>query len=153
MMRINIALIALVFMTLSLGGCATTRHYKDTLPHNLKVTSKIESVKAALDIYSVGQQCKITYLGTVDIDQDLLEIGIATGKASYLVVSFTSSSFWSSSSGFTHYDISLLPRKAYRYLIDVSYIDNIYNVTVYEINQLSGEKREMEGKELQNCGS
>ena len=77
----------------------------------------------------------------------------AKGQASYLVVSFTSASFWSNRSGQINYDFTLLPREAYRYTIDVSYLDNIYNVTVYEINRASGEKREMEGGELRNCRS
>jgi len=135
------------------GGCSTTKIYKDVLSHNLEVNSETDSVETTLDIYSVGAQCESEYLGTVALDRSSIELGIAIEKPSYLSVGFASSSFWSSSSGFISYDFTLLPRKAFRYEVDVSYIDNIYNVIVYEVGQFTGEKREMEAAELWNCHS
>lgn len=135
------------------SGCSSTKLYKDVLTHNLEVNSRTDSVEVNLDIYSVGMQCESEYLGTVALDRDSIELGIAMEKPSYLIVGFASSSFWSNSSGFISYDFTLLPRKAFRYEVDVSYIDNIYNVNFYEVSQLTGEKREMEAAELRNCHS
>ena len=150
-MRLNFTLLALISMVLLAGGCSSTKLYKDVLTHNLEVNSKTDSVKATLDIYSVGEQCEYEHLGIVTLDKSSIELGIAVGKPSYQIVGFASSSFWSSSSGFISYDFTLLPRKAFRYAVDVSYMDDIYNVTVYEVSQLTGKKREMEVAELQNC--
>jgi hypothetical protein len=151
MARLNLTAFALFFTAMSLGGCSTIKHYQAELPHNLEVDSKIESVEATLDIYSIGNQCDKAYLGTVALDRSIVQLGIATGQPSYLVVGFASSSFWSSSSGYISYDITLFPRNAYRYEIEVTYIDDIYNIAVYEINRLTGKIREMDDKELQNC--
>ena len=150
-MRLNFILLALMSMVLLAGGCSATKLYKDVLTHNLELNSKTDSVKATLDIYSVGEQCEYEHLGTVALDKSSIELGIAMEKPSYLIAGFASSSFWSSSSGFIGYDFTLLPHKAFRYTVDVSYIDEIYNVTVYEVSQLTGKKREMESAELQNC--
>jgi len=133
------------------GGCSATKLYEDVFTHNLEVNSKSDSVNVTLDIYSVSEQCEYEHLGTVPLDKSSIESGIAIEKPSYLVVGFASSSSWSSSSGFISYDFTLLPGKAFRYAVDVSYIDKIYNVTVYEVSQLTGKKREMEAAELQNC--
>ena len=151
MQQLNLAVGAFFCIALLLGGCASGKRYTAELPHNLQVNSKTESVEATLDIYSVNEQCETAYQGTVALDRTSLELGIAMGLPSYLVVGFSSSSFWASSSGYISYNFTLLPRKAYRYAIDVSYIDDIYHVAVHEINRNSGEKREMEDKELQNC--
>ena len=150
-MRLNFTLLALMNIMLLAGGCSTTKIYKDVLSHNLEVNSETDSVETTLDIYSVGAQCESEYLGTVALDRSSIELGIAIEKPSYLSVGFASSSFWSSSSGFISYDFTLLPRKAFRYEVDVSYIDDIYNVTVYEVSQLTGKQREMEEAELRNC--
>ena len=151
MKRLNCWILVILFTTLPFSGCSTTRYYKTTLTPNLQINSRTESVEATLDIYSVGTQCEAAYLGSVGLDKSPLELGVATGQPSYLVVGFASPSFWSSTSGYTNYDFTLLPRKSYRYVIDVAYIDDIYSVTVYEVNRLSGKKREMEDEELQNC--
>ena len=149
--RQKLSTLVLLFVVLVLDGCSTIKHYKAELPHNLNVISNTESVEATLDIYSLGKQCETAYLGTIALDKKILALGLATGQPSYIRVGFVSSSFWGNSSGFTNYDISLLPLKPYRYEITVSYIDDIYNVAVYEINRSTGKKREMEDKELGNC--
>ena len=143
----------ILLVMLLFGGCASNiKPYRAELPHNLEIISNTESIEASLHIYSLDKQCKSTYLGSVDLDRDSLQLGIDTGQPSFLVTSFDSSSFWSASSGYMDYGITLIPRKSYRYEIGVSYIDNIYNVKVYEINRSNGIKREMEDRELANCG-
>lgn len=153
LLRLNFNLLALLSITLLASGCSSTKLYKDVLTHNLEVNSKTDSVEVTLDIYSVGMQCESEYLGSVALDKNSIELGIAMEKPSYLIVGFSSSSFWSNSSGLISYDFTLLPRKAFRYEVDVSYIDTIYNVIVYEVSQLTDEKREMEATELRNCQS
>ncbi len=151
MVRLNPTAHAFLFTALLINGCSAIKPYKTELPQNLVVNSRVESVEATLDIYRVGNQCETEYLGTIALDRDILKLGIATGQASYLVVGFAGSSFWGNSSSYTSYDITLLPRKAHRYEVAVSYIDDIYNVDLYEINQNTGQKRELTDIDLQNC--
>ena len=151
--RSNFSRLAVVGLILLIGGCSATKLYKNELAHNLEVNSKTDSVETTLDVYSVGAQCASEYLGRVAIDRGSVGLGIEPEKPSYLVVGFAHSSFWSNSSGSISYDFTLLPRKSFRYEVDVSYIDKIYNVTVYEVSKLTGKKREMEATELRNCFS
>ena len=149
--RLNRTAVAVFITALFLVGCSAMKLYKVELPRNLQVSSRIESVEATLDIYRVGKQCETAYLGTVVLDRNMIELGIAKELPSYLVVGFSGSSFWSNSSSYTSYNITLLPREAYQYELEVSYIDDIYHVAVYEINQNTSKKREMLDTELQNC--
>jgi hypothetical protein len=144
--------LVVLFVSLLVGGCSTsTKHYKIDLPHNLEIISNTESVEVTLDIYNLGKQCEATYMGTIAVDENSPGLGIATGRLSYLVVGFANSSFWGSSSGYIDYDITLLPRQAYRYQMSISYIDDIYRVMVYEIDRATEKKREMEDRELRSC--
>jgi len=90
-------------------------------------------------------------MGSVDLDKNRLQLGIDTDQPSLLVIGFSSSSFWGNSSGYIDYSITLLPGKAYRYEFEVSYVEDIYNIIVYEINRATGKRREMRDGELQNC--
>lgn len=152
MRREYFASLVILFVALLIGGCASnTKPYRADLPQNLEVISNIESVEAVLHIYSSDKQCESVYLGSVNLDRNSLQLGIDTGRPSLLVIGFSSSSFWSSSSEYIDYAVTFVPGKAYHYKIDVSYNDNIYNITVYEINRANGNKREMQDSELQNC--
>lgn len=151
MRRLTLTAAAIVAAALLLSGCSGTRLYKADLPHNLKVLPKTESVKAALDIFSVDRQCQASYQGTVELDNKPLELGLPADKTAYLVVSFASSSFWRSSSSHMNHDALLRTRKGYRYELNVSYIDDIYNVMLYEINAHSGKRRELEMAALNEC--
>lgn len=79
------------------------------------------------------------------------ELGIPTGKATYLTVTFASSSFWRGSSSHMSYNTLLFARKGYRYELDVSYVDDIYNVVLYEIAQRTCKKRELDVTALRDC--
>jgi len=152
MVRQYFSSMVVLYAILLVAGCASNiKQYRVELPHNLEIISNTESVETTLHIYSLGKQCETDYLGTVDINSDSLELGVETERPLYLVVGFASSSFWGNSSGYIDYGVSMLARKAYLYEIAVSYIDNIYNISVYEINRATEEKREMQERELQFC--
>ena len=154
MRREYFASLVILLVALQIGGCASnTKPYRADLPQNLEVISNIESVEAVLHIYSSGKQCESVYLGSVNLDRNSLQLGIDSGRPSHLVIGFSSSSFWSSSSGYIDYGVTFVPGKAYHYEIDVSYNDSIYNITVNEINRANGSKREMQDSELQNCNT
>ena len=64
---------------------------------------------------------------------------------------FSSSSFLAGSSGSIRYETLLKPRAGYTYDVKVSYFDNIYNVTIREIDPRKSSSREIERRSLQAC--
>lgn len=151
MERLTPKVLALVVATLLLAGCSGNRLYKAELPHNLKIHSNTESVTATLDIFSVDKQCQASYQGTVVLDGKSPELGIPSEKATYLTITFASSSFWRGSSSHMSHDTLLIARTGYRYELEVSSVDDIYNVVLYEIAQRTGKKRELEFNALSDC--
>lgn len=145
-----------LLITLSLlTACSGIKTYPNTLDRNLRVTTKtdsgsaLSSVRTAVDIYQVEPDCSIKYSGTIQLDSPDVDIGIPTGRSSYLVFIFSSSGFLSGSST-TSYDTLLRPRKGIRYDIDVSYLEDIYNVVIHE-RQGSNKSREIEARSLAAC--
>jgi len=137
--------------SLLIVGCSNTKPYKAELPHNLRVNTKVEKVKASLDIYGIDKQCKSSYQGTIALNKKTLNIGIPAAKSSYLSIGFAGSSFLRSSSSYTSQGTLLQPRKGYRYMIDATYLDGIYNVAFYEIKKSSGKRRELELRGISSC--
>ncbi|MDH3388988.1 MAG: hypothetical protein OEN02_13900 [Gammaproteobacteria bacterium] len=150
--RPHVYFVAMVVMLLFAGCASPIKPYARVLPDNLEIVSSTESVDTSLDIYRLEKQCEVTYLGTMTVDRETVSVGIEPGKPAYLVIGFSSSSFWGSSSSYINYDFTLLPRKGYRYRVRVSYADAIYNVIVDEIDPKAGNTREMSENELQQCG-
>ena len=86
-----------------LAGCSGKFAYRNTLAKNLHIQTEtdsgsvLSSVAAAVGIYRVDEHCKIDYQGTVDLDTPSVSVGIPSGRPSYLVFEFASSSFLASS--------------------------------------------------------
>lgn len=138
-------------LLLLISGCGGVKAYRAELPVNLLVNTRAVDVKVALDIYTLDTQCKTLYEGTVALTDKPVELGIAVGTPAYLVVKFSSSSFWRSSSSSISSDMVLHPRRGYRYVLDARYIDDIYNVNYQEVNRKTGNRRELEPVGLAAC--
>lgn len=141
-------LLSLSLLTACGGG---TKLYRSSLPPNLTINTVAESVTTTLNIHSVGAQCKTSYQGTVELDKATTELGIPTAKPTYLIVGFSSSSFLRGSNSLTSYDVLLVPRPGYRYEMGIRYVDNIYNVELFEVNRKTGKRRDVGEATLQNC--
>ena len=132
-----------------LVGCSGIRPYPNTLDKNLQVRTEtssgsiFEKVRATVDVYRVDTQCHLEYQGTVDLDKSALAIGIPAERLSYLVFSFASSAFLGGSQSTISQETLLKPRVGYRYDIDVSYRNDIYNVVVRESHPYKGASREI----------
>ena len=144
--------IVLLIILGTLTACSGVKTYSNTLNKNLHVTTKTDSsVDAAIDIYRVKSDCSIKYSGTIQLDNSTVDIGIPAGRSSYLAFTFSSSSFLSGSST-TTYSTLLRPRTDQnKYDIDVSYIENIYNVVIRERRRGSNKGREIETRDLSTC--
>ncbi len=150
-------LITLILAAGFIPGCSGLKTYSSDLDNNLRISSETESgsmfssVNAELDIHRIKPDCSTEYAGTVELDGPPVDVGIPTGRSSYLVFVFESSGFLSSTSGSTSYDTLLRPRRGYQYDIKVSYKENLYNVVINEIAPGGKKRRELESKELAAC--
>jgi len=145
------AVLACALALAQLGGCSSGRKpYPNDLPtKNVSVRSTLSGVRGALHIHSVDAQCRTEYLGTLDLNQPAVVIGIPADRASYLVFNFSSSS-WLRGSHATSHEALLRPRAGHRYEIEASYRNDIYNVVLRELPP-KGAARELPLRDLAAC--
>lgn len=152
-------LIILLLAGSLISGCSALKPYPNTLQKNTLVSIKTDSgsmfsnIVVAVDIFDVDANCKLTYKGTVDLDKPVTEVGLATDRTSYLGFIFKTTGFFSSSNSSMSYYTLLKPRKKYRYNINVSYEDDIYDVEVRETRSRKQKGKEIKRKELSSCRS
>jgi len=155
----NRHIIGLLLAFSLLAGCSGIKTYQNTPDKNLHIKTETDSgsmfskVRAAVDIYRVGPDCKTEYEGTVQLKKPSVDVGVPSGRLSYLVFVFASSGFLSNSSSTITYNTLLKPRVGYNYDIKVSYIDDIYNVVIWETHPSKKKSREIELKDLNACDS
>ena len=89
-------------------------------------------------------------LGTVKLDDETREIGIPSGRSTYLVFVFEKSGLFSASTS-TTYDTLIRPRSGYQYTAKVSYHDNIYNVLLNEIEPGGKQGRKISTRNMKTC--
>jgi len=144
------------FIIFLASGCAQVRPYPNTLAKNLHVHtttdsgSMFSSVHASVEVYEVDAACKTHYRGVVALDAPTVDIGLAPGRQSFLVFGFASSSWLGNSNGAISQATLLTPRSVDIYDIDVSYIDELYNVVIHETDR-NGRKREIDTQRLSAC--
>ena len=140
-----------------LVGCSGIKSYPNTLAKNLHIQTETDSgsffssVRAAVNIYRVDARCQLEYQGTVDLDESSVAVGIPSDRSSYLVFDFASSSFLANSRSSISYETLLEPVAGYNYDIEVSYIDDIYNVEIRETHPFKSVNRDIELKDLNAC--
>ena len=149
-------------LLLSLGllsGCAGVKPYPNTPERNLEIRtetksgSAFSSVGASLGIYRVDARCQIEYQGTIDLDQPAAAVGIPADRLSYLVFRFASSSFLGGTRSAISQETLLRPRPGYRYQVEVSYKDDLYNVAIRERHPDTGATRVVDLRPLASCNA
>lgn len=119
----------ILLISMLVTSCSNIKPYEMHGKNNLIASSKTDDdVEAAIDIYHVDKACKYNYKGTITLENGINKISLTENRLNYLVVSFSTSSFWASSSSSMSQDMMIKPNKNYNYKLDLSYIDNIYNV-------------------------
>lgn len=140
-----------------LAGCSGKFAYPNTLAKNLQIETETDSasvfssVRAAMGVYRVDEQCRIEYQGSVDLDAPSISVGIPSGKPSYLVFEFASSSFLASSRRSITYETLLVPVAGRDYRLEVSYLDDIYNVQIRETQPGDPAARKVPRRDLRSC--
>lgn len=140
-----------------LGACSNIKPYPDHQPENVvvKVTADSGSfftdIKTALHIYNVNNKCESHYLGTVDFDNPDTSLGLPANKLLYLDFSFVNSGFLSNQSSSMSYDTLLTPQKGAQYYIQLSYLDDMYNMEIWEKRSNKASKRELDRQSYDSC--
>ena len=146
---------ALIVMLM--GGCSGIKTYSNTMEKNLSIRAELDEstffskLKASVDIYSVDSECRTLYKGTVKLRDAPIDVGLPSGRMSYLDFIFERSSSWRGLSNTISKGTLLKPRKGIRYDITASYMDNIYYVEVFEKGKGKKSRREVELRELGAC--
>src|SRR5215813_11170606 len=132
------------------AGCSGLKTYPDQEPKNIHVTTHVDrSVRAALHVHEITGPCTSRYEGTVTLDKPTIDVGIAADRPLYLLVTFDTSSFLSGSRA-TSSGTMMRARAGYAYGLDVSYRQDMYNVTLREIDR-RGVSRELAHEPLVRC--
>jgi len=143
------------FATL-VSGCAQVTPYPNTLAKNVHVHTRTDtgsmfsSVQANLHVYAVDRECKTRYLGVMALNVPTVDVGLAPDRRAYLVFGFNSSSWLANGDSSISQDTLLTPRNGYSYDIDVSYIDDLYNVVIHEVDR-RGHRHEVDTRRLSAC--
>jgi hypothetical protein len=140
-----------------LAGCSGIKTYPNSLDKNLQVRTSTDSgsifsrVRASLSISRVDAQCRTEYEGTVKLGQGAVQVGIPSERWSYLVFDFSSSGLLSSTSSTMGQATLLKPRAGYRYDVDATYHDDIYNVVIRESRAGASDGRDIAVRRLDTC--
>ena len=154
MTRLNFTV--LIFSILFITGCSGLKTYNSELDNNLQITTQTDSgsifssVQAAVDIHKVNPDCSTEYAGTVQLDDSSKDVGIPSGRSSYLVFVFEKSGFFSAETS-TTYNTLIRPRNGYQYTAEVSYQENIYNVILNEVDPGNRNSREIASRGMSSC--
>ena len=102
-------------------------------------------------MYSLDPDCGADYEGTIELSPSTVSVGLPADRPSYLVFRFSSASFLAGSSSVTRYDTVFTPRQGRHYDAVVSYVDDIYNVTIREQASTTSAARVIEPEDLRTC--
>lgn len=140
----------LVAAVLLVTGCSGLKTYPNDAPKNVHVVTQTDrGVRTALHVHAVNGECSTHYDGTLALDRGNVDIGVPSGRPSYLVVSFDTSSFMAGSRS-TSVGTVLTPRAGYEYELAVRYKQDIYDVAVREIDR-KGVSRDLARRPLAGC--
>ena len=145
--------LVLVLVSVQFAGCSSLKTYPNDLPKNVRVQTKTSSgsifqkLNAGLNIYEVDRQCQTAYLGTVDLHHPVVDVGLPVQKQIYLEFTFDKSARFYNSSSSMNYGTLLRPILSRQYVIDVSYLDDLYQVKIRE----KGAPSAIERKPLESC--
>ena len=102
-------------------GCSGLKTYHSDLDNNLRLTTQTDSgsvfsnIQAAVDIHKVNKDCSTEYAGSIQLDDSSNDIGIPSGRSSYLVFVFEKSGFFSAETS-TTFNTLIRPRNGYQYI-------------------------------------
>ncbi len=123
------------------AACSSAHPYKNAGPENLHIATDVRSGTAILRVFEAEDKCSRNYQGTVELSERNLQAGLPVNKQSYLVFIFEGGSNYLTGYHTIAYDLYLTPRPGYRYDAEVSYVEGVYGVTIYERDTHGGRRK------------
>ena len=151
------ALVSACLAATLLAGCASgIKAYPDSHQTNTVVRVKSDrgsfftKTRPDIHLYSVDAACRAKYLGTVELDEPLIHIGLPLDQTVLLAFEFSSESLGGNQAS-TLIEMMTTPRKGIRYEVEVTYLKKSYTATGVEFQQGQSKGREMEHRRLRDC--
>ena len=125
---------AVLVVTLSLAGCSGLRPYPNTVAKNAVIHVRTDSgtllsrTGVELDLYTVDVGCGSKYLGTLELHDASVELGLPLDTQVRLAYVFARSALLGTS-GTTTIEMIVTPQRGYRYEFDISYLKTGYTAT------------------------
>lgn len=125
---------AVLVAALSLAGCSSLRTYPNTLAKNAVIHVQTEAstllsrTGVELDLYTVDVECGSKYLGTLELLDASVELGLPLDTQVRLAYVFARSALLGTS-GTTTIEMIVTPQRGHRYEFDVSYLKTGYTAT------------------------
>ena len=147
---------AAVLLASSLCGCSGLKTYPDTFEKNARIHVRTEGgtllsrIEIALDLYAVDAACGSKYLGTVELEDSTIELGLPLDQKVRLAYVFSRNALLGTS-GTTVIEMMVTPRRGEHYEFDVEYLKQGYTATgrLFPAGQTQG--KDIEHSRLRDC--
>ena len=147
--------VTLYSVLVGLAGCGTAAvPYQSSQPHNLSVhlaDNSDQDVRYRLEVYRVNSKCNGEYQGTQKIPETGVQVGIEVGQRVLLDFHFTKVRWLHGSTTDVEVEALITPRDGVHYEAEPGYIDNLYDLKLYQIDPRNGEKKKMAIISLSEC--
>lgn len=110
----------------------------------------LSRIEVELDLYAVEPGCGAAYLGTVQLDDPTIELGLPLDQKVRLAYVFSRHAIVGTS-GTTVIEMMVTPRAGERYEFDVAYLKDGYTATGRLIPAGQAQSTDIEHSRLQDC--
>lgn len=147
---------ATLLVALSLSGCSGLKTYPNALEKNALVhvqanrSGLLSSFGVALDLYSVDARCGSSYLGTLELDEATVQLGLPLEQKVLLAYVFSHDAILGTS-GTAVIEMMVTPRRGERYEFNVAYLKEGYTATGQVFVPGNPQARDVEYARLQDC--
>jgi hypothetical protein len=149
---------AIVAIALILTGCSGLKTYTNDAAKNAVIRVRTDpgtllTQRAIdLDLYAVDSACRATYLGSLELRDPQIEVGLPLDGRILLAYVFSRSAVIGTS-GTTVIEMLLQPQRGHRYEFEVSYMKAGYSATGLDFGPGQGQGSHIEHSRLRDCKS
>lgn len=136
-----------------LAGCSNLKSYSTSLADNFIITLDKKSdpgIEGRVDVYLLNKQCEGPYQGSYWVSKKPGKIGLKENHQTLLEFNFLSS-HWLKGKHSNVIGVLMIPRAGYRYVAHMSYIDDAYDLEIFEINRKTRKRRAIDIVGIHSC--
>lgn len=136
-----------------LAGCSNLKSYSASLANNFIITLDKKSdsgVEGRVDVYLLNKSCEGPYQGSHWVSKKTDKIGLKENHQTLLKFNFLSS-HWLKGKHSNAIQALVKPRAGYRYIVHMSYIDDAFDLEIYEVNRKTNKRRAIDIVDIHSC--